>query len=57
MSSPKHPAVPHIEVPNPAEAFRKLEHFTRQILAVPKKEIDRKLKKERADKKNDSKAR
>ena len=50
MSNPKQPAVPHIEVSDAAEAFRKLEDFTRRILAVPKKEFDRKMAAEKAGK-------
>ncbi len=50
MSSAKdHPAAP-FEVDDPAAAFRKLKDFTRQILAVPKKQIDAKLAKAQADK-------
>jgi hypothetical protein len=41
MNSPRSvPDIPHIEVADPAGAFRKLEKFTRRILAVPKKNID-----------------
>jgi hypothetical protein len=51
MSKTKARTVPHIEVENPAEAFHKLEDFTKKILAVPKKEIDRKLAEEKTEKK------
>jgi hypothetical protein len=49
MSS-KAGSVPDIRVDDPAAAFRKLEDFTRRILAVPKKEIDRKLAAEKTAK-------
>jgi hypothetical protein len=42
--------IPHIEVPDAAEAFRKLENFTRRILAVPKNKIDASLAREKATK-------
>jgi hypothetical protein len=40
----------HFEVENADEAFRKLEDFTRRVLSVPKKVIDRKLAAEKAKK-------
>jgi len=51
MSNPKDGPIPHVEVPDAAAAFHKLENFTRRILAVPKKEIDAKLAKESQEKK------
>jgi len=48
MSNGKDGPVPHVEVPDAAVAFRKLENFTRRILGVPKKEIDVRLAKEKA---------
>ena len=51
MSDPKDgPAVPHVEVPDAAAAFKKLENFTRKILAVPKREIDDKIANEKVSK-------
>jgi hypothetical protein len=51
MSSPQDRPAPHVEVPDAAAAFHKTEAFIRRLLAVPKKEIDKKLAKERAAKK------
>ena len=45
MAPPKKP-MPHFEVDDPAEAYRKAQDFTRRILAVPKTEIDARLAKE-----------
>ena len=45
--TPKH-EIPDIRVEDGAAAFHKLEDFTRRIFAVPKKEIDRKLEKEKS---------
>ena len=45
-----HPA-DHPLVEDAAEAYRKFEDFTRRILAVPKRNIDRKLAEEKAAKK------
>jgi hypothetical protein len=45
------PEIPDIRVADGAAAFHKLEEFTRRILAVPKKEIDGKLAKEKNAKK------
>ena len=47
--TPKH-EIPHVEVADGAVAFHKLQDFTRRILAVPKKEIDSKIAKERSRK-------
>jgi hypothetical protein len=52
MSNPKDGPMPQVEVPDAAVAFRKLEDFTRRMLAVPKKEIDARLEKEKKHKKN-----
>jgi hypothetical protein len=41
MSTP-HKAKP-FEVENPAAAFANLERFTRKILAVPKKSLDKRI--------------
>jgi hypothetical protein len=41
------PVIPDIEVDDPAEAFRRLENFTRQILSVPKKKIDAAISREK----------
>jgi len=49
MSNAKGPT-PQLEVSDATAAFRKLEDFTRRVLAVPKKEIDRKLAEEKAKK-------
>jgi len=43
--------MPQVEVDNPAAAFQKLQDFTRRILSIPKKEIDRKLAAEKSTKK------
>jgi len=43
--------IPDIRVPDGAAALHKLEDFTRRILAVPKKEIDGRLARERSAKK------
>lgn len=48
--SKDHPADQPL-VEDGAEAFRKFQDFTRRILAVPKKEIDRKLALEKSHKK------
>jgi hypothetical protein len=40
----------HFEVEDANEAFQKLEDFTRRVLAVPKKVIDRKLAAEKTAK-------
>jgi hypothetical protein len=50
MSKPKVRDIPHIEVADPAAAYHKLEEFTRRIMAVPKKEIDRRLAQEKRSK-------
>jgi hypothetical protein len=50
MPKPKPRDIPHIEVADPAAAFHKLEEFTRRILAVPKKEIDASLAREKSAK-------
>ena len=49
MNVPKDGPATH-EVDDPEAAFHKLEDFTRRILAVPKKAIDRKLAQEKANK-------
>jgi len=46
--------IPDVQAANPAEAFHKLEGFTRRILAVPKKEIDAKLAREKSGRKRKS---
>jgi len=51
MSKPANRPAAHFEVENADEAFRKLESFTRRVLAVPKKEIDRKMAAEQNAKK------
>lgn len=47
MPKPKIVMMPHVEVEDGVAAFHKLEDFTRKILAVPKKEIDARLAKEK----------
>ena len=49
-NAPEHRQQALLQVDNPGAAFWKLKHFMRQILAVPKKKIDRKLARERAKK-------
>jgi hypothetical protein len=44
------PEIPDIQVADPDAAYHRLEDFTRKILAVPKKEIDRGLAMEKAKK-------
>jgi hypothetical protein len=51
MRSPHGPSVPHVEVPDGAEAMRKMDEFTRRVLAVPKKKIDAMIAVERKKKK------
>jgi hypothetical protein len=51
MKTPKSGPVPHVEAADPANASRNFEDFTRRILAVPKKEIDAKIAKEKNAKK------
>jgi hypothetical protein len=51
MSNPKDRSIPHVEVPDAAAAFHKLEKFTRRIMSVPKREIDAKIAKEKREKK------
>jgi hypothetical protein len=41
------PEIPDIRVADGAVAFHKLEDFTRRIFAVPKKEIDRRIAKDK----------
>jgi len=50
---PKNPKreIPDVQVADGAVAFHKLEDFTRRILAVPKKEIDARMARERNAKK------
>ena len=43
--------MPQVEITDPEAAFHRFEDFTRRVLAVPKKVIDRKLTKEKAKKK------
>lgn len=50
MAKPDRPAA-HFEVEDADAAFRKLENFTRRVLAVPKAEIDKKMAGEAAAKK------
>jgi hypothetical protein len=50
MPTPHRPAA-HFEVTDPAVAFQKFEDFTRRVLAVPKKKIERKLAAEKIAKK------
>jgi len=47
MPKPKPSHIPDISVDDSAEAERKFENFTRKILAVPKKEIDAKIVREK----------
>jgi hypothetical protein len=47
MPKPHKPEIPDIRVADGAVAFHKLEEFTRRIMAVPKKEIDASLARER----------
>ncbi len=51
MNSPTPRNAAPFEVEDPTAAFRKLETFTRKILAVPKKQIDASLAEEQAAKK------
>jgi hypothetical protein len=51
MPKPKPRDIPHIRVEDPEAAFHKLEDFTRRIMAVPKKEIDAELTREKLAKK------
>jgi hypothetical protein len=44
MSKPKPREIPDIRVEDPEAAFHKLEDFTRRVMAIPKKEIDRSMK-------------
>jgi len=50
MRHPKPGPIPHVEVEDGIAAFHKLEDFTRRIMAVPKKEIDASLAKEKRSK-------
>jgi len=50
MRKPKLRDIPDIQAADPENALRNLEDFTRRILAVPKKEIDAQLARERAAK-------
>lgn len=45
MNNAKDGPVPHVEVPDPAAAFRKMEDAARQILSVPKGGIGAGLRK------------
>ena len=54
MNSKKPHTTAHVEVADPAAAFRKLEAFTRGILGVPKKVVDNLLAKEKAKRKRKS---
>ena len=47
--SKDHP-MPHFEVADPAAAMRNFESLARQALAVPKKDVDRKMAKEKNQK-------
>jgi len=40
MPDPQNRQIPHVEVQDAKEAFRKLENFARRVLAVPKREVD-----------------
>jgi hypothetical protein len=51
MPKPHKPEIPDIRVADGAAAFHKLEDFTRRIFAVPKKEINEKLAREKSAKK------
>jgi hypothetical protein len=44
---PKTKSAAHVEVADAAAALHNMENFTRKILAVPKKQIDAKLAKEK----------
>jgi hypothetical protein len=48
--APEHRREALLQVDNPGAAFGKLKDFMRQILAVPKKKVDRKLAREKAKK-------
>jgi hypothetical protein len=50
MSKSAKPSIPNIKVEDADAAFRKFEDFGRKVLAVPKKEIDAKLAREKAAK-------
>lgn len=39
MSQSKDGAMPHVEVPDAAAAFHKLEDAARRLLSVPKKDV------------------
>jgi hypothetical protein len=51
MPKPKPRDIPDIRVEDPEAAFHKMEDFTRRILAVPKKEIDARMAREKTAKK------
>jgi hypothetical protein len=48
MPKPKPRDIPDVRVDDADAAFRKLEGFTRKVMAVPKSEIDHKLSTERS---------
>jgi hypothetical protein len=47
MPKPKPHDIPDIRVEDPEAAYQKFEDFARRVMAVPKKEIDAKLARER----------
>jgi hypothetical protein len=47
MPKPKPHEIPDIRVDDAEAAFHKLEDFTRRIMAVPKREIDARMARER----------
>jgi hypothetical protein len=51
MPKTKKHDIPDVRVEDGAAAFHRLEDFTRRILAVPKKEIESKLTREKSVKK------
>jgi hypothetical protein len=48
MRKQKERRIPHIEVADADEAFRKLEAFSRRMMSVPKTKIDAILAKEKS---------
>jgi len=40
MKTPKNHPAAHFEVPDPAEAFRKLQGAAQKVMAVPKKVVN-----------------
>ncbi|MGD0388396.1 MAG: hypothetical protein ABSC42_05515 [Tepidisphaeraceae bacterium] len=50
MTKPKPRGIPDVQAADPIAAFDKLAAFTRRILAVPKREIDARLAREKSAK-------